>query len=137
MTFSLKLASALTKSFILANYYPRGSEQAPVKSGGGVLTIGFDNPGTSAYSYFIREGQDLDVGFIKVLFSTEPVALNSIPQTTIFQEAAPVAGGGKQKVVEGKTEMQGMALASEKDLANIWASVMFCIVQRRVPEEED
>jgi hypothetical protein len=77
------------------------------------------------------------VGFIKVLFSTEPVTLNSIPQATIFQDAPPVAGGGKQKEVEGKTEMQGMALASEKDLSNIWASVMFCIVQRRVPEEED
>ena len=137
MTFSLKLALILTNRFISANSYPRGLKQAPVESGGGLLTIGFDNPGTSAYSYFKREGQDLDVGFIKVLFSTEPVALNSIPQTTIFQDAAPVAGGGKQKVVEGKTEMQGMALASEKDLTNIWASVMFCIVQRRVPEEED
>ena len=90
MTFSLKLALILTNRFISANSYPRGSKQAPVESGGGLLTIGFDNPGTSAYSYFKREGQDLDVGFIKVLFSAEPVALNSIPQTMIFQDTAPV-----------------------------------------------
>ncbi|KAJ2926834.1 hypothetical protein H1R20_g10256, partial [Candolleomyces eurysporus] len=118
------------------NYYPRGSEQTPIKKGGGELTIGFDNPGTNAYSYFIRDGQDIDVGFIKVLFSTEPVTMQSIPQTTAFQEAV-VSGGGKQKVVEGKTELQSMSLASEKDLSSIWGSSMFCIVQRRVPEEED
>ncbi|RXW17048.1 hypothetical protein EST38_g8799 [Candolleomyces aberdarensis] len=119
----------------IANYYPRGSKEVPIKKNGGVLTIGFDNPGTPAYSYFIRDGQDLDVGLIKVLFSKEPAALSSIPQNAIFEEA-PVSGGGKMKVVEGKTDVPSMTRPSEKDLETIWGSVMFCIVQHRVLEDE-
>jgi hypothetical protein len=80
-----------------------GEFKTPIKDGG-ILTADFDNPEASAYSYFIRAGQDSNVDFTKMLFSTELVTLHPTPQATIIQDAAD-SGGGKQKLVEGGTEM--------------------------------
>lgn len=113
------------------DYYPHNAEVAPVARQGGVLTIGYENHGTAAFTFFIPEGQEMDIGFVKVLLSTTPLDLSSIVQ--------PVAKQGadlKQITLEsgeGTTGCEREEIqASEKELVGLWGTVMFCAVQRRI-----
>ncbi|KAJ3533179.1 hypothetical protein NMY22_g7445 [Coprinellus aureogranulatus] len=118
----------------VADYYPHGAEVPPIAKKGGVLTIGYENPGTAAFTFVIPEGQDLDVGFVKVLFSTTPLDLSSIVrrpvvlQATDADEPRQIASGSREGTTGcGRNEIRG----SERELVGLWGSVMFCAVQRR------
>ncbi|KAF6759908.1 caspase domain-containing protein [Ephemerocybe angulata] len=133
--------------FSIANYWPGAYEQAPITKQGGVLTIGYDRANTTSYRYYIPDGQEIDAGFAKVIFSTEPIDVSKVVQDApSFQAqeggdtkpalAQSGSGTGKEKDVEAKSEQgtQGVAETAGIDSSTIWGSVMFCIIQRRVPE---
>lgn len=115
------------------DYYPHGADVAPVSKRGGILTIGYENPGTAAFTYFIPKGQQMDVGFVKVLLSTTPLDLRSIaqpvtPKEADIDEVKQVAlGSGEGTTGCERHESQ----TPEKELVGLWATMMFCAVQRR------
>ncbi|KAG7440929.1 uncharacterized protein BT62DRAFT_997422 [Guyanagaster necrorhizus] len=49
-----------------------------------LLTIGYGASGTVPHMYALREGQDVDVGFLKLFFSTENIDLSGIIQKSPF-----------------------------------------------------
>ena len=96
------------------------------------MTIGFDNPGTTAYSWFMREGKDIDIGFLKVLFTEAPPKLLSIPQQTPYHDSLQEQSAGKQKE-QVKAAMPSMILAPDEDV--VWGSVMFSVIQLRIEDD--
>ncbi|KAK0452944.1 uncharacterized protein EV420DRAFT_1481938 [Desarmillaria tabescens] len=71
-----------------ASYYQPGSAKEsaslnPKES----LTIGYGDNGTFPHKFTVRNGQDVDVGFLKLFFSTEYTDLSDIAQTSPFEAA--------------------------------------------------
>ncbi|KAI0318754.1 caspase domain-containing protein [Amylostereum chailletii] len=50
----------------------------------GSLTIGYGDGGSAPYKYFLRKDQTVDVGFLRLFLSTEPLDLSAIPQKSPF-----------------------------------------------------
>ncbi len=80
------------------SYYQPGSAKKNVDVSlppGESLTIGYGASGTVPHMYTLREGQDVDVGFLKLFISTEYMDLSGIVQGSPFniirgaQRAAP------------------------------------------------
>ncbi|KAJ7232711.1 caspase domain-containing protein, partial [Mycena rebaudengoi] len=63
----------------------------------GSLTIGFGASGTAPQTYFLREGQTVDVGFLKLFFSTENVDYSSIAQKSLFGEDSEGRAGKRKE----------------------------------------
>ncbi|TFY62831.1 hypothetical protein EVG20_g6557 [Dentipellis fragilis] len=76
------------------------------------LTVGFGAGGSVPYSYFLRDGQDVDVGFLKLFLSTEQVDLAHLVQRSPFEE-----GRGAQEAPKRSTP--------------IWDTILVSVVQRR------
>jgi len=57
----------------------------PLK-GEGELTVGYGSGGWPPFVYQIHKGRDLDVGFLKIYLSTQPVDLSGIKQGSAFSE---------------------------------------------------
>ncbi|KAG8837871.1 hypothetical protein FRC18_007454 [Serendipita sp. 400] len=72
----------------------RADPSVPAKQ---ALTIGYGDGGVPAFKYYLREGQDLDIGFIKIFLSTEQVDLSHIRQLSPFNPGGRNAGIGKGK----------------------------------------
>jgi hypothetical protein len=58
----------------------------PLPKDGGVLTIGYGAGGASAQTFYLRTGQNLDIGFLKIFLCTEPVDLSTIAQSSPFEK---------------------------------------------------
>jgi hypothetical protein len=62
----------------------------------GELTVGYGSGGWSPFIYQVREGRDLDIGFLKIYLTTKPVDLSGIKQSglrarfTQFWEPEPL-----------------------------------------------
>ncbi|KAK0187314.1 hypothetical protein F5146DRAFT_985418 [Armillaria mellea] len=70
-------------------YYQPGSTKKTVDVSlppGESLTIGYGASGTVPRRYALRKGQDVDVGFVKLFFSTECMDLSGIVQRSPFIE---------------------------------------------------
>ncbi|PBK59431.1 hypothetical protein ARMSODRAFT_899277 [Armillaria solidipes] len=50
------------------------------------LTIGYGASGTVPHMYTLREGQDVDVGFLKLFLSTECMDLSAVVQSSPFED---------------------------------------------------
>ena len=87
----------------------------PLKKNGGVLTIGYGSSGAPPFSYFLRDEQDIDVGFLKLFLSSKPVDLSNIPQQSPFD-------GATRDGVD-----------PEKDNAETWGTIFLPVIQRRYP----
>jgi len=78
------------------------------------LTIGYGSGGAAPLTFSLREGQDVDVGFLKLFLTTKPVDFSKIPQGTPFGR-------------EGHRELQPMP----EDAPGEWDTITIMIVQRR------
>lgn len=95
----------------------RGKADAPLPPKG-TLEIGYGvSDGSTPFTYSLREGQDVDVGFMKIFLSTEQVDLSGLEQTSPFE-------GTRGPV---KTGMQPPA---------IWDVILIPIVQRKYTPKE-
>lgn len=117
----------------LAAYHPGTMKPAPIKRDGGILTVGYGSPDATTYTYIIPEGRDIDVGFIKIIFSTEPLDLGAVVQ--ISNTESDLKGGCNDDAVP-QVQTQSMAAALETDAECIVGSMLFCVVQRRLVEED-
>ncbi|VDB92134.1 unnamed protein product [Peniophora sp. CBMAI 1063] len=68
----------------ITEYYRSPTADQPILLPFGTLHIGYGAGGGRPFTYFLREGQDRDVGFIKLFISTEYVDLSSIAQGVPF-----------------------------------------------------
>ena len=57
--------------------------ESPLK-GNGELCVGYGSGGWKPFGYELQEGQNLDVGFLKIYLSTQPVDLSGIQQQAAF-----------------------------------------------------
>jgi len=87
---------------------PRKIDDVP-----GSLCIGYGSGGSVPFSFFMRDGQDVDVGFLKLFLTTEPVDYSNIPQTSPFH--LDHRGNGTYKT---KPRL-------------IWDTILVAVVQRR------
>ncbi|KIM25362.1 hypothetical protein M408DRAFT_26347 [Serendipita vermifera MAFF 305830] len=76
------------------------------------LTVGYGAGGGRPFKYSLPNGQDLDVGFVKIFISSEQVDLSAIPQASPFRR--------KRGVDESEDKPLGL-----------WSTVLLTVVQRR------
>ena len=100
----------------VAEYYKppavgRGAE--PNLAGKSELTMGYGAGGGRPFKYYLRPGQDLDVGFIRIFISTEQVDLSGIEQRSPFTTTDPRATDQDQRKPKP-----------------IWDTVSIAVVQR-------
>ncbi|KAI0309849.1 caspase domain-containing protein [Amylostereum chailletii] len=79
---------------------------------GGSLTIGYGSGGAPPHCFFLRPGQKVDVGFLKLFLTTEYVDLSNIPQVSPFDPNRPTARATLRKPA-------------------LWSSSLVTVVQRR------
>ncbi|KAK0471053.1 caspase domain-containing protein [Armillaria novae-zelandiae] len=81
----------LTTLFAITGlYYQPGSAWKDVDVSlppGESLSIGYGTSGTVPHMYTLRKGQDVDVGFLKLFFSTEYLDLSGVVQRSPFTES--------------------------------------------------
>ncbi|PVF91863.1 hypothetical protein CPB86DRAFT_820144 [Serendipita vermifera] len=94
----------------------RGRVDAPLPPKGpdGIFTIGYGSGGIPPLLYTLREGQSLDVGFLKLFLSTEPAQLSSIVQPSPFTT-------------------DRMAAFKRPKVSGCWHTVLIPLVQRKYP----
>ncbi len=76
------------------------------------LNIGYGASGTVPHIYALRKGQDVDVGFLKLFFSTEYLDLSGVVQGSPFIECR----GGTRAVPES---------------SNLWDAMRVAVVQKK------
>jgi len=84
-------------------------------NGPGSLSIGYGSGGSVPLSYYMRDGQDVDVGFLKLFLTTQPVDYSNIPQSSPFNSDERANAPPKARP------------------AFIWDTILIAIVQRRAP----
>ena len=89
--------------------------ESPLK-GNGELCVGYGPGGWPPLAYEIRKGQDLDVGFLKIYLSTQPVDLSRIEQQSAFLE--------NRGATVWRPEPQ-----------DVWDTILIPIIQRRNPNQ--
>ncbi|VDB96090.1 unnamed protein product [Peniophora sp. CBMAI 1063] len=114
--YGIKMTNAVTVPLHVWAFYFDCSDLSimeyyrPAVTGGGAepslppkgrLTIGYGSGGAQPFKYFIRPGQDFDVGFIKLFISTEHVDLSNVVQESPFVSTTPRGSGlaGQSQVV--------------------------------------
>jgi hypothetical protein len=78
----------------------------------GSLTIGYGSGGGAPFEYILREGHDVDVGFLQLFISTESVDMSCIEQLSPF---------GKSRRMRSKKEVP----------VGIWSTLLITVVERR------
>ncbi|KAH6887262.1 hypothetical protein BKA70DRAFT_77399 [Coprinopsis sp. MPI-PUGE-AT-0042] len=103
--------------FSITRYYPREGASSELLKKGQSLTIGYEDGAASPFTYFLPEGQDVDVGFLKIAFTTQPpTELDFVAQGSAFEKAEDESGELKK---------------TSKEVDGVWGSVLHTIVQRR------
>jgi hypothetical protein len=79
----------------------------------GSLTIGYGAGGAAPFSYFLRNNQDVDVGFLKLFLTTEQVDFSNVSQLSPF----------------GKNN-RGIERERPKPM-RVWDTILVTVVQRK------
>ncbi|KAK0234529.1 hypothetical protein EDD85DRAFT_922629 [Armillaria nabsnona] len=99
----------------ISSYYQPGSAKKNVDVSlppGESLAIGYGASGTVPHMYTLRDGQDVDVGFLKLFYSTEYLDLSGIVQGSPFN----IIRSAKRAVPDSKY---------------LWDSMCVAVVQKR------
>ncbi|KAG9310073.1 hypothetical protein JVU11DRAFT_9679 [Chiua virens] len=75
-----------TSSLSIVPYYVQtgaGKPHAPLKQNR-TFSIGYGPGGTVPFSFWIEESQDVDVGYLKIFFTTQPIGMSNVAQTLPF-----------------------------------------------------
>ena len=83
------------------------------------VTIGYGAGGGIPYVYYLRDGQDIDVGYLKLFLFTQPVDLSHVPQNSAFAQVSPFA-------VRHNNETVGTIPTCQ------WDTILIPIIQREV-----
>ena len=125
------LSSLLRLNGLIDKIYPPPGEQTPIAKNGGTLRLGWGNGlDDIQYRFEIPEGQDIDIGFVKLMFSAAPVDLTSVVQRTVYRP--PEEADGKQKMAE-EMKMPSLLPPQDPDLEEVIGTSLYLLVQHRVP----
>ena len=86
--------------------------------------MGFGDSGSVPHSFFLREGQDVDVGILKLYLSRKQVDLSDVAQSSPFQDVSESTGARSTPSAEVKG-------SSGTKLRFLWDTVIVPVVQRR------
>ena len=81
--------------FLAPFYVPpieRGIVEPPLE-GKGYLTVGYGDSGSFPYIFFLRDGQKVDVGILKLFLSRKQVNLSHVAQSSPFVPSCDPAPG--------------------------------------------
>ena len=98
-----------------------GIVEPPLK-GQGFLTVGYGDSGSVPHSFFLRKGQNVDVGILKLFLSRKQVNLSHIAQPSPFKVAST---DGRPR---GSKEAE---LPEPTNLPLPWDTIEIPVVQRR------
>ena len=112
---------------ILAPYYQppsaRGTVDPPLK-GKGYLTVGYGDSGSVPHAFFLREGQNVDVGILKMFLSRRQVNLSHIAQSSPFISGRGTTGTSRTEFTVSNTRPTGTYFHLP------WDTVEIPVVQR-------
>lgn len=108
------------ESYFLPPSSTQGGKPDPPLRAGDSLNIGYGSGGAPPFQYFLRKGQNIDLGFLKLFLTSTYVDLSSIVQESPFGGG----GGDVRKILEDKTVVQ-------MPLHSTWDQVMIAVVQKR------
>ncbi|KAI0309170.1 hypothetical protein OF83DRAFT_1159204 [Amylostereum chailletii] len=105
----------------IASYYQPGTAKngrvyEPLPAGGS-LTIGYGSGEAPPQYYFLRDEQDVDVGFLKLFLTTGYVDFSNIPQASPFDPNRPTSPFRPKK-------------------PPLWDTLLVTVVQRRGRRED-
>ena len=95
----------------------------PTLEGKGYLTAGYGDSGSIPYSFFLREGQNVDVGILKLFLSNKPVNLLHVAQPSPF---VPVESNSTAPLPP-----QFVLIGGRPSPYGLWDTIEFPVVQRR------
>ena len=87
------------------------------------LTVGYGDSGWVPHKFFLREGQSVDVGILKLFLSRKQVNLSHVAQSSPFQVKAVSTGS------RGSTEV---VLPEPTNFPLPWDTIEIPVIQRRV-----
>ncbi|KJA22181.1 hypothetical protein HYPSUDRAFT_41353 [Hypholoma sublateritium FD-334 SS-4] len=104
---------------IVSYYQPQSvggdyNSVVPLGKNGGTLTIGYGSSRALPLSYYLRDGQNFDIGFLKIFLSIRPADLSTLPQPTPFERSRPF---------------------DKRPILNLWGTILIPAIQRRYPRE--
>lgn len=105
-----------TTSLPATLYHPplsKGTVDPPLPPNQNVC-IGYGSEGSPPMTFFLRDGQSVDVGFLKLFLSTDPVDLSGMEQPSAF------GGQGRERPKEIQRSVGG------------WHTILIPIIQRRM-----
>ncbi|KZV65117.1 hypothetical protein PENSPDRAFT_614510 [Peniophora sp. CONT] len=91
---------------------PGAEPSLPVK---GVLPIGFGSGGARPFTYTLKPGQDMDVGFVKIFVSTVQVNLSMVEQRSPFETKV----------------LRSMQRLKDDPVEALWDTLSIAVLQRR------
>ncbi|EAU85643.2 hypothetical protein CC1G_06356 [Coprinopsis cinerea okayama7 len=104
--------------FSITRYYPDSGSGEVIPKHGGVAHIGYNHDAATPFTYFLRENQDVDVGFLQVLLTEAPMEVDHILQFSAFtQDTGP--------------GFLSRSPPSGGQASDIWGSMVFSIIQKR------
>ncbi|KAF8553761.1 hypothetical protein OG21DRAFT_1197024 [Imleria badia] len=117
-------------SLSIAPYYTQPSAstpKAPLKQNASFI-IGYGTAGTAPFAYSLEEGQDVDVGYLKIFFATRPIDLADIVQPSPFSTE-----NARSRIDEGgrKARMNALPLVQPSEPNDTWFTYVIPVVQRR------
>ena len=108
---------------VLEPYYlvPMGNNlvDSPLPAGR-FLTVGYGTGGSVPFAFHLRDGKDIDVGFLKLFMTTSPIEFGSLEQPSPFQ---------KNRSPLSKTD----TIQKLRELSEDWATDVTAIIQRSRP----
>jgi hypothetical protein len=88
------------------------------------LPVGYGDSGSVPHAFYLREGQNVDVGFLKLFLSRNQVNFSHIAQPSPFTSV-----GSRYTAPAG--------VEGSKNLRLLWDTIVFPVVQRRAESTDE
>lgn len=115
------------------SYYtqPSNGNQEPPLKRNGTLHIGYGHVGMPPFAYSLEEGQDVDVGYLKIFFATRPIDLSELVRTSPFTDTE---GRDLEEEIARKAKLALLPptqAPTQSEPVDVWFTVEIPVVQRR------
>ena len=93
--------------------------------------MGYADSGSAPRTFFLREGQDVDVGILKLFLTREHVDLSDVAQSSPFKKEKKTIGARGQEEVDLKAKFK-----ANMPVRLLWDTSLIPVVQRRQSKSE-
>ena len=88
--------------------------------------MGYGDSGSAPHTFFLREGQNVDVGILKLFLSREHVDLSGVAQSSPFQVDSTTSTTGARSTAKANLEVP-----TNLPARHLWDTILVPVVQRR------